>query len=741
MRILGTGLIAVVLATCAMFLGCAPERSDVDALGTTRDHLTLVPPGVTHNSQYGNSIAADAQTLVISDPQATQPDPQGHPATRGAVYVYNRSGSDWQPPQTLNPDGPKSSEIHLGEGLLLSGNTLFASAPRDGLPGTDRQEGSVFVYTRSAPGQPFTFVTKVTAQAPLPEDRFGRYTATNGALLAVAGDLSGGFSKGIAVYSIQGSSFNFLYNVQVTKPNDIAMTPAGDLVALQTAFPPVVAFHLTQAGATPIDASAFPENIGYSHIKAGSSSVALLGGGQVAVAQVSASGLAAPSLIPLNLAANNSSQNIDYLEGQRILVSQNDSIRPGVLLLQPSGGTYATSGVIYPPIETRLDPSSQALGLALASGTDFLAVGAPGGLTGGRAYVLPLEPNGSLDGAVFETRELLPHDGCVSNCPPQFVFDVYGRLTAISGDLAVVSGDVLFRAGGGPSFHIYTRQASGTWQHTAKLDVGSKTVRSLVINSGRVFVGQGTFAGPMGFLDGSVRVYENVAGTWQQTGQMVAQDDGSQQSTFLGDAIAADGDTAVLGSFQAFYVFQRNADATWTQTAKVPVNIQATLASAHAVALTPNFLAVGAAFDSTVLENQGSVLVYRRSDFGLEQQIVPTATAVSGLKFGLTVAIDGTSLAIGGDFGGIELYDRTGSGATPWQLSSDLLPQQVFQSDYLVGSELALSGNMLLVGAPEDPLVSTGAAYLFERLNGKWDIAHAHILLPSDYASAGPALF
>jgi hypothetical protein len=57
----------------------------------------LVPAGAS-NGAMGMSVAIDADVLVLGDPFAS-------PLAQysGAVHVYRRSGSAWQPEQTLTP--------------------------------------------------------------------------------------------------------------------------------------------------------------------------------------------------------------------------------------------------------------------------------------------------------------------------------------------------------------------------------------------------------------------------------------------------------------------------------------------------------------------------------------------------------------------------------------------------------------------------------------------------------------
>jgi hypothetical protein len=235
-----------------LFLGCsqngsavAPEDEDV---ATTRARLLSLPaPDPSVNLQFGTSVAADSQTLIIGDSQAlaTSTDNQQH--NKGQVHIYARSGGieSWTPLQVLKPFGPVNGEVHFGEHLALHGNLLVVSADRDALdcpsypcpnPADDSQQGAFYVFSRTAPGQSFTRVgTKFTEPSPVRENRFGLLVATNGRFIAAtAGVTDGGNGFDVQVFTVQANgSVVRSYGIDPTlKPLAMTMTESGILAVI-----------------------------------------------------------------------------------------------------------------------------------------------------------------------------------------------------------------------------------------------------------------------------------------------------------------------------------------------------------------------------------------------------------------------------------------------------------------------------------------------------------------------------
>jgi hypothetical protein len=729
--------------------GCTPTGGDsADDVVTVREKLLIPAPTPDVNVQFGLFVASDEQTLLVGDHAAYGVNVAGHPAGRGQVHVYRRTGTieEWQPLQVLLPDGPTDSEVHFGERITLSGNLLFVSAHREA--GTVGEQGFIYVYTRSGPGQSYTRVGKITEPMPVSNHRFGYYTASNGNFLAAATGLDGQPSTQVHVWDVQGSgATNFLYSIDVGVPVvDLAMTQAGVLVVVP-AGPGVHAYHLQQMQYTALADTALLGD-GYERVRSSGSSFALLdtaAGGRVVVATadtVRVSSVATIDVTP-DLA---SPVNLSYRENQHIVISNDDPLRPAVAKYERQGASWVFAGTIYPPVADRVRERIN-FGNGITSNADFVAVGDTGSLfEDGVTYVLSLSPNGPLDGAIYPFQRLVARDVCGAQCGTEsFQSANFGNDVGLAGDVAAVTTtEEQTPAFHEAAVHIYTRGAS-SWQHAARFLLGTKTSRAVAVDSGRVFVGEGNFDISTGFSNPAVRVYERVANQWTLVSTMVPSDPTSLQGRMFGGSIAVSGDTAVMGSFFAFYVFRRNTDGTWSEVQKVQVTPGASATVVPgSVALSADYLVFGARGDSLIEPGQGSAFVYRRSDWGLEQKLTPQVIAAEGYAFGYAVAAAGTTVMVGApglEAGHVEIFERNGSGATPWQKIDELAPKDGSSVGFGTSISITAAGDRVLAGAFNDQLAGFqgGAAYLFTRTTSGWDTARVHVLLPpSDGLQGGP---
>jgi len=171
-------------------------------------------------------------------------------------------------------------------------------------------------------------------------------------------------------------------------------------------------------------------------------------------------------------------------------------------------------------------------------------------------------------------------------------------------------------------------------------------------------------------------------------------DDPADRHDF-GDAIAIDGDTAVIGT---------------------PRHDQ------------------GAEDDNRA--DRGAVYVFTRDGGEWSQETKLTQPdAADGDEFGEAVAIDGDTIAVGapgndssrglaGDYGAVYVFAAEGEG---YALETILQPDDTFD-DQEVGSDLALEGDTVVVGAPgtsESPDGFddfSGTAYVWQRSDGSWSL-------------------
>lgn len=125
------------------------------------------------NARFGDAVAIEGNTLAVGA--------IGHSQSRGAVYVFTRSGSSWTQQQRLTlPNG--NSNDRLGLSVALSGDTLIAGAP--GRDGAANDQGAAYIWRRS--GSSWTIESTLQRASPAEGDRLGWSVDIDGEV-AVAG--------------------------------------------------------------------------------------------------------------------------------------------------------------------------------------------------------------------------------------------------------------------------------------------------------------------------------------------------------------------------------------------------------------------------------------------------------------------------------------------------------------------------------------------------------------------------
>lgn len=243
--------------------------------------------------------------------------------------------------------------------------------------------------------------------------------------------------------------------------------------------------------------------------------------------------------------------------------------------------------------------------------------------------------------------------------------------------------------------------------------------------------------------NGSVYLFEKVAGVWQPA-QKVSADDGVPGEAF-GHSVAIDGDTLMVGAVWAtvndnygqgaVYVFERKG-ATWTQTQKLTADDGMLLSEfGWSIALQDGVAIIGAptGLDPvTYLPEAGAAYVFTESDGVWTQHQKLTGSNVSGVKFGHSVALDGPFALIGspGTLSGrgtVHAFDTTGASWIETQQIMDCYQPDV---PARFGHALAMQGSAAVVGAPRvgtELNPSHGAACLLEQSGGSWSVTHAFI--------------
>jgi hypothetical protein len=287
------------------------------------------------------------------------------------------------------------------------------------------------------------------------------------------------------------------------------------------------------------------------------------------------------------------------------------------------------------------------------------------------------------------------------------------------------------------------RPASGEWLEVRKIR-GADTApldhfgEAMALEGDRLAVGVPDDDSPWGDA-GSVYLFERNHGEpegWGQVAKLTASDPGS--SSYLGAAVALDGDTVVAGAPGAYtdaaYIFERQADGQWVETAKLTrPTYSDTDTFGNSVAIEGDTVFVGSVGDNEKGVWAGAVWVFERHTAGSPQwRLVAKLTAQSptpDARLGYPSVVEGGILAAGAahdsekgwQAGAVHIFEEDESGA--WVEVAKLTASDGVFGDRLGGS-VAISGTTVIAGAAQesDEGYLAGAAYVFERDgSGAWE--------------------
>jgi len=319
--------------------------------------------------------------------------------------------------------------------------------------------------------------------------------------------------------------------------------------------------------------------------------------------------------------------------------------------------------------------------------------------------------------------------------------DYFGQSVAISGNTAVVGAYQHDTGGMGDSGAAYVFVRSGaTWTQQQELtaaDPGAKDHFgwSVAVSGNTVVVGAPNHTNGVSFC-GAAYVFVRSGVYWTQQAEL----DGGAFDDELGSSVALSGNTVLAGvpyydtatqeDAGAVYAYTRSG-ATWSAPDILVADdgVASDYFGANGgVALSGNTALIGSSnHSSATIDTLGAAYIFTRSGTTWSQRA--ELTPADGAKedyFGGSVAISGGTALVGamfhtttgGTWGGAA-YVFTGSGAT-WTQQAEW--EGAANMDDL-GTSVALTGNMALVGAPyqavgEKTLV--GAVDVYTRSGTKW---------------------
>jgi hypothetical protein len=233
----------------------------------------------------------------------------------------------------------------------------------------------------------------------------------------------------------------------------------------------------------------------------------------------------------------------------------------------------------------------------------------------------------------------------------------------------------------------------------------------------------------MGTDSGAVYVFRYSEPNWLQEAKLTASDGRSWDA--FGASVSTSDNVCVIGApgyddNGRAYIFRFNG-SQWLQEAKI--NSPTSTAGDEfgcSVSISSDVCIIGDPNDASTAANSGAAYIFRFDDPNWVLEARLTSPDGSAGDFGLSVAVDG-GICIVGACGDDDNGQDSGSAYIfrfndpNWILRQVLLPSDGEPND-LFGSSVSISGNLCVVGAPQDDEkgCESGSAYLFRLDVSNW---------------------
>jgi hypothetical protein len=232
---------------------------------------------------------------------------------------------------------------------------------------------------------------------------------------------------------------------------------------------------------------------------------------------------------------------------------------------------------------------------------------------------------------------------------------------------------------------------------------------------------------------GCAYIFFRNGSTWLEQAKLVASDGAA--GDFFGYSVSISGNYAIVGAYGdgliagSAYIFIRSG-TNWTQQAKLlPSNPAPGNRFGFSVDISGDYAIIGAPNDDIGANNEeGSTYFFVRSGTLWTQQdnvVAPFGAAMD--HFGYSVSISGDYAVVGAreddvgsdtDAGSAHVFLRIG---TNWNYQDQLLSPGPQSGDHFAES-VAIDGNYIVVGEPENPTYAGALARIFIRNGIVWEI-------------------
>ncbi|HWS26319.1 MAG TPA: FG-GAP repeat protein [Xanthomonadales bacterium] len=669
---------------------------------------------------FGNAIAVSGDYVVIGAYGDTAVAPDAlFGIAQGSAYVFERSGDSWVLAQKLEPDSIGEDGDNFGFSIAMVDDFLAIGAPRRSQDGLF-ESGTVFVYGRSSSGYLLRQILSPTVTAA--ELRFGAAIALWQDQMAIG--VPGAGDGRVDLYQREASgSYVFERSLSPQPGSTAAQFGAalamadGELLVGAPAADGVGAVYRSIHSVAGWSAASRLALAATAQMELGAA-LAIADG----VALVGAPGAAAGEVRVLTQVGGAWTQTAvlsasDGVAGDRfgnaLSVDAGRAAIGAVAALFSEGKTYlySRSGNAF-TLADALDiadgETANRFGTSVALAAGGVLIGADLDRVGpnrGQGSVRWFQPQG-LD--YVQTTQLNNGNGAM--------YDRYGTAVAVSGEFALV-GAYLEDTDAGPdagAAHWFQR-VGGQWNYGGQLLAPDGAIEdrfgiAVDIDGERMAVGAFWDVVGSNIDQGSVYIYRRVGADWIFEAKLVADDGG--EGDYFGFALSLDGDRLLVGARGASapaseqglaYVFVRDGTG-WSQEARLELaGINSLAYFGASVALAGDLALVGApgASIGSVIEAPGAALVFRR--VGGTWPLAATLQAPQprvNAAYGFAVAADSQRLLVGAFQDGV-----FASGAAYVYRAVDLslegkLVATLAQPGEGLGIAVALAGNTAVLGAP-----------------------------------------
>ena len=422
------------------------------------------------------------------------------------------------------------------------------------------------------------------------------------------------------------------------------------------------------------------------------------------------------------------------IDGDTILVGGHRTNEPfadggTVYVFERTGENWEETGRLFAPDGTNFSYFGFSVGLDANTAIVGAIRDDEAGLDAGAAYVFVRNQSGwSLQTKLIGNNTRAE--------------DRFGYAVDVDGDFAIVSSPYNRNTG---AAYIYRREGT-VWEQKRN----RVRIRMIPIDpDGATFFGtsvaisgQTAVIGAIGAVvgkeeSGAAYVFtENEPPFWNQHTKLAGGDRrGGDQ---LGYAVAISGDEIIAGaplqdaggrSSGAAYIFEKNVEGTWIESAKLSDGETASEDQfGTSVAISGNLAVAGAQQGDDVAPNAGAAYMFERSRFlWLQRGKLTAEDGKAGDLFGNAVAINGETILVGApgvddagpESGAAYIFIRIDDGE--WLQQAKLIGDDIESFDQF-GSTVGLHENTAIIGAYSKDEVGqdSGAAYVFVRNGNAW---------------------